>query len=239
MTIRKVVGDYHPTSINQYVPACAMVADAICGQATRVSFGAPAVADADALLLATAMDLDAAAAETFTTFTGTLSTGIMDAPYGRNVTATASGVPGATVTFTVVGKDYLGQPMKETFTITSAATTGAGVKAFKTITSVSHDANASNAVTGYMGFGDVLGMPYKCVKILSEEADGVLEDTLGTLVGPVVTDPQTATTGDPRGTYNPQTTLDGSTVITVTAIFDNNVNSSGNGGFFGISHYNG
>ena len=240
MTIlQKQVGDYHPASINQYVPACSFVSDVSCGKATRVSLGTPAVADTDALLNAASMDLDAGSAETFTTFDGVLTTGIMDAPYGRNVTATASGTPNATVTVTVVGKDYIGQVISENFTIASGATTGAGLKAFKRITSITHDGNASAAVTGTAGFGDVLGMPYKCVKVLSEEADGVVESTLGTHVGPVLTDPQTATTGDPRGTYNPTTTLDGSTEVTVTALFDNSVNSSGNGGFFGISHFSG
>lgn len=233
----KRVGDYYPSSINQYVPACTFVADAIPGQACRVTFGTPNVADTDALLNAASMDLDAAATETFTTFDGVLSTGIMDAPYGRNVTVTASGTPNATVTCTVTGKDYLGQTMTESFTIASGATTGTGLKAFKTVTSIAHDGNASAAVTGTAGFGDVLGLPYKTIKVLSEEADGAIEGTLGTLVTPVLTDPQTATTGDPRGTYNPQTTLDGSTEITITAIFDNSTNSSGNGGFFGISHY--
>jgi hypothetical protein len=53
----------------------------------------------------------------------------------------------------------------------------------------------------------------------------------------VLTDPQTATTGDPRGTYAPNVTLDGSTEVEIYAIADRGVNDDGNGGLLGIKHY--
>lgn len=232
--LQKQVPDYLPTNINQYVPACAMVADARNGDATRISLGTPAVADTDGLL----NGVDTTATSGDITVTGNALLGAIgataDAPYGRNVTVTGAGA-GSKV-LTIKGKDYLGQPMQETITCTTGD--GAGVKAFKVVDTITLGAVAGDSDTDF-GWGDVLGLPFKCIKILSEEADGVTEATLGTHVGPVLTDPQTATTGDPRGTYNPQTTLDGSAEITVTAIFDNSVNSSGNGGYHGISHYNG
>lgn len=225
------VGDFHPRVGGQYVPACTYVAD---GPICKVSLGTPAIADTDALLLAAAMDLDLGSTETFTTFTGTISTGVMDATYGRNITIT-QGDANAIMTYTIKGFDYLMQPITETFTVADNATTGATLKAFKVVTSIAHNGNSSAAVTGYAGFGDVLGLPYKTVKVLSEETNGAVA-TVGTLVTPVLTDPQTATTGDPRGTYDPNSTLDGSAEITITAVFSNEV-VSGNGGYFGIRHY--
>ena len=53
------------------------------------------------------------------------------------------------------------------------------------------------------------------------------------------TDPQTATTGDPRGFYEPITPANGSQEIIVGLLGDNSVNSSGNGGLHGIEHYDG
>lgn len=230
----KRVGDYLPTSINQYVPNCSFVADAHNGRAARTSLGTPAVADTDGLL----DGVDTTATTGSITVTGNANLGAIgatsDAPYGRNVTVTGAGAGSKVVT--IVGKDYLGQPMQET--ITCSTGNGAGLKAFYVVESITLGAVAGDNDSDF-GWGDVLGLPYKCIKILSEEADGAIEATLGTHVTPVLTDPQTATTGDPRGTYNPQTTLDGSTEITVTAIYDNDANASGNGGFFGISHFNG
>lgn len=224
--------DFFPQANNAYVPACTYVSE---GSVAKISFGTPAVADNDALLAAAAMDLDKAATETFTTFTGVLTTGIMDARYGRNVTVTASGDPGAAVPCTVKGFDYLMQPMTETITIANGSTVGSGLKAFKKVTSISHTGAAANAVTGKAGFGDVLGLPYKTVKVLSEELDGAVA-SLGSLVTPVLTDPQSATTGDPRGTYDPNSTLDSTKEVTATCVFSNEV-VSGNGGYYGIKHF--
>lgn len=53
---------------------------------------------------------------------------------------------------------------------------------------------------------------------------------------PVLTDPQTLTTGDPRGTYESIMTPDGASEIIVALHGDNSKNSSGNGGLHGIRH---
>jgi len=53
---------------------------------------------------------------------------------------------------------------------------------------------------------------------------------------PILTDPQTLTTGDPRGTYEPLMTPDGASEIVVGLVGDNAKNSSGNGGLHGIRH---
>lgn len=52
---------------------------------------------------------------------------------------------------------------------------------------------------------------------------------------PVLTDPQTVTTGDPRGTYDPLTAPDGSEHV-VAIHGDSSYNASGNGGLHGIRH---
>lgn len=52
----------------------------------------------------------------------------------------------------------------------------------------------------------------------------------------VTTDPQTTTTGDPRGTYESLAVFDGATPIVVGITGDPSVNSSGNGGLHGIRH---
>lgn len=53
---------------------------------------------------------------------------------------------------------------------------------------------------------------------------------------PVTTDPQTTTTGDPRGTYESLTDMDGVKEIIIGLIGDNSYNSDGNGGLHGIRH---
>lgn len=52
-----------------------------------------------------------------------------------------------------------------------------------------------------------------------------------------LTDPATASTGDPRGTYHPNTTLDGIIEVIVGMVGDTDVNAAGNGGLHGIRHY--
>lgn len=63
-----------------------------------------------------------------------------------------------------------------------------------------------------------------------------IEITPTQFVLPTLTDPQTTTTGDPRGTYEPHTVPDGATAYVVGLIGDNSVNSSSNGGLHGIKH---
>jgi hypothetical protein len=58
-------------------------------------------------------------------------------------------------------------------------------------------------------------------------------------VAPVFTDPQTATTGDPRGTYDPNGTLNGTRIFELDCDFDDFVNAANNGGMHGIRHFNG
>ena len=62
---------------------------------------------------------------------------------------------------------------------------------------------------------------------------------MGTLTAPVLTDPATVTTLDPRGLYTPNATMDGAKELVINAIASSWVNASGNGGLHGIAQYGG
>lgn len=206
-----------------YVPAMAYSADVNWNGGTRVNFGAPAANNAT--LVASGVNVAAAA-------TNDLSgVAVFPEPYGRTVNVVLSGA--GTGTATLRGWDYLGQPISESFTL-NGATPVAGKKAFKSVNSM--QTPTVGAVTMNIGSGPGLGLPYKALRCQFETANGVAA-AAGTLTAPVLTDPQTATTGDPRGTYAPTTALDGVTFI--TAVFDmaNDVNAAGNGGLLGIRHF--
>lgn len=217
--------EYFPRQINQYVPEMQYASDCVMNNPTRFSFGTPAAADADAVKEAF-NDGDAGST---TDFDGVIGP-IADARYGRNVTIAGTG---ATI-YTIVGRDYLGQPMSEQITLSTG--TGTGKKAFKYIDRAEWNETGGDAGTT-IGWGTQLGLPYKCIVVSKELLDGVPRASNGTLTAPVLTDPQTATTGDPRGTYVANSTLNGTAEVEIVGIFDNYVNADSNGGFHGIKHF--
>jgi hypothetical protein len=160
--------------------------------------------------------------------TSTFLSDTADAPFGRNITVVASGA--ATSNVTIYGKDYLGQGISESFTLTGAAPV-LGLKAFKWIDRITAGITAGTTIN--VGFGTKLGLPYRMSNVMEETANGA-EATIGTFVAGVLTDPQTSTTGDPRGTYVPSTTLNGTNRIMGTFMPYNVLNANGNGGLFGI-----
>ena len=223
--------DFFPRRLSQYVPAMRYASDVnMHGGISRISFGAPQVAAHASLMFASALDVSAA---------GTLEAADMDiteadAPWGRSVYVDLSGAGTGNVDF--YGWDYLGQYMIERIAL-NGTTLVAGLRAFKHLHKIVYP--TVGAVTLETGWGTKLGLPYKAVKCISEELSGAVVGTLGTLATPVLTDPQIITTGDPRGTYIPNSTLTGSAVLTATFLFDNTVNSSNNGGLHGITPYAG
>lgn len=216
------VGSFRNRRYNAYVPACAYSAEVIHGAPYEVDFLTPIAAVAAGILSAQSI----AAAGSTTTFVSDTA----DAPFGRNVTVVASGA--ATTTVTVTGKDYLGQPMNELFTL-NGATPVVGVKAFKWIDSIAYALTAGRTID--VGFGARVGLPYRMSVCLGEIANGAAA-AAGTLTAPNLTDPQTTTTTDPRGLYTPTTTLNGSNRILASFLPYNILNASGNGGLFGIKH---
>jgi hypothetical protein len=214
--------NFAPGRINQYVPGMKYSADVNYNAGTRVNFGAPTAASANNVANAVNMT---------TAGTTDLSAVLpLPEPYGRTVSYVAAAASTGTVNLN--GYDYLGQPMSEQITL-NGATPVAGKKAFKYFRNVTYTASAT---TLSIGSAASLGLPYKAVRCQFETANQALVAP-GTLVAPVLTDPQTATTGDPRGTYTPTTAFDGTTVI--SAIFDmqNDVNLSNRGGLYGIPQF--
>lgn len=160
--------------------------------------------------------------------------------YGRTIRAINSADPGAALgVYDVYGWDYLGQPMTERFTGTSGSTPiQVGVKAFKRVKKIRLITAASNAVTTNFGFGLRLGLPFKGSVTWIKEDGVFVAVTIGTnWTLPVLTDPQTATTGDPRGTINPAAAFDGVKEFEVGLSMDADMNPAGNGGAHGIKHF--
>src|SRR5580765_375703 len=211
--------------INNYVPAMMYSSDVNYNAPTRVNFGAPVVNASTGILSSTSI------AATSTT---DLSSVVIAETYGRCLQIVASGAATSTCQFN--GWDYLGQPLSETFTL-NGATPVQGKKAFKTLSNFVV-LTTTGATTVTAGLGTGLGLPYKALRVAWEVANGAAA-AAGTLTQAVLTDPQTATTGDPRGTYVATTTLNGSNVISAIFDFVNDVNSSNNGGLHGIRHFSG
>ena len=156
----------------------------------------------------------------------------IDAPYGACLEVVASGASSSKVT--IDGFDYLGQEVTEEITLNG--TTGvAGNKCFKYISKISLP--SSTAVTVSVTRKLKLGLPYRTVKILAEERDGVVSTT-SQLVAPTTT-ASTASSNDPRGTFNLTTYAAAAHVKAVLVASDEvfTINSEDVGGLFGIPHY--
>lgn len=211
--------------INNYVPAMMYSSDVNWNGGTRVSFGAPLANNATLVANATTIAGNGTVVDlsTVPAFPET---------YGRTVTIVGSGA--TTTVVSLRGWDYLGQPIQEDLTL-NGTTPVVGKKAFKSFLSYTTGTGTA-ATTCNIGSGSALGLPYKTLRCAWEVANGAAV-AAGTLIQAVLTDPQTATTGDPRGTYAPTTALNGTNII--SGIFDcvNDVNSARNGGLHGIRQF--
>lgn len=213
---------YHPR-YNAYVPALQYADDVVHSAPLIVNFGTPSAAAATAV----------AATLSIATAGGTNYNYEVADEWGRNLTFVASGA--ATSTVTVIGRDYLGQPVRETITL-NGTTPVVGLKAFKYVQRIEYGATAATTIN--VGTGVRLGLPYRTSNVLAEKLNSVA-GTVGTLTAAVLTDPQTATTGDPRGTYTTNATMNGTNRIEIAVLVDNFVNASDNGGLQGIAHFGG
>lgn len=174
-----------------------------------VNLGAPDTLDADGIAAAQAV-----AGAGNLTIAGALASGgsvTFDVP--RGVQAVSSNAGDTTQTLTFTGTDEYGNAVVETVTL-NGTTPVLGKKAFKTVTQVA----VSAACTGNASAGstDVLGLPFFLPStgfVLKEMQDGAAP-TAGTVVAGVVTaGGATATTGDVRGTYDPNAACDGDKVF--------------------------
>lgn len=224
-------GTFYQKGVNMYVPALQYASDVELTEPTMFFLGTPALASATAIMSAVASN---AVAGTLNTLAADY---IADSTYGRNIVLTPSGVPGNTNIIDILGYDYLRQPMIERFTGSAAASTAlVGKKAFYGVTASRIVTPASNAVTFNLGTGSILGLPYKgWLAWVKENMVPLTPSTQFTV--PDLTDPATAVTGDPRGTYTAVAALDGIKRIEAGMFGDNYVNAAGNGGLHGIRHF--
>lgn len=173
-----------------------------------IDLGAPATADVDGLIAAYTGAAGGIALDGALVSNGV---GVFDVP--RNIVVDSGGADTAVLTFT--GTDEYGNVLVESITL-NGTTAVQGKKAFKTITGVTSSATISNGA--FAGPGDILGLPVflgKTGYVLKELQDGVAASA-GTLVAGATAAP-TATTGDVRGTYDPNAAADGTKVFTLIA----------------------
>ncbi len=177
----------------------------------RMDFGSPLIADTNAIFesasIAAATDLEGAlivatAAQVDVAGTGQLGMGLAQggAAFGRCIIAAWTNT--AVLTFT--GTDFEGNAMVE---VSASGTSHNGTKAFATLTKVSVSTDVTSATVGTR---DILGLG--CYVGETDAAVLELEDgTDATSVNITVGDglAATGTTGDVRGTWDPNGTLDG------------------------------
>lgn len=168
---------------------------------TVVRLGAPDAADANGICASQTINTTGA-------INGALASGgvaTFDVP--RNVVAAWSN----TATVTVTGTDEYGVTVVET---SGSGTSLAGKKAFKTVTSVVSSTSVTSAT---VGSGDVLGLPVALPGtgfVLADMEDNAAAGTASTIVV-ADGDTATATTGDVRGTVDPNSACNGSKYFTL------------------------
>ena len=127
--------------------------------------------------------------------------------YPRNVTFTTAGATpaDAPANAVIVGTDIDDAALTETVTIAQTATIASGLKAFKTITSITYAAGDGAAATVAIGFGAVFGLS-KSIKSRAGLLAAIREVSVGAVVtnGTLVS----ATTSPPHGTYAPNSAPD-------------------------------
>lgn len=180
--------------VNNFVPDMQYHSDVSTGGVTRqYMLAAPPAASATAIISA----LSVAAGATTTSFAAGYTTTNMG-EWGRAVQVVLSGA--GTGTVNVRGRDYLGQPMREDLAL-AGTTPVLGKKAFKYIDSITNP--VVGAVTMNVGTLDIFGIPFCADALIQENVNDAVTANAGTFTPAVKTDPGTATTGDPRGTYAP------------------------------------
>lgn len=107
-------------------------------------------------------------------------------PEPRNITATTDGTAAdiGNVAVTVYGIDIDNQPIEEQlpYFTADAKGTATGTKAFKKVTKVAIPAHDGNGATTQIGFGKLIGLPYKLDnKFVQTALDGVFESLSPTI----------------------------------------------------------
>ena len=221
--------------IDHYVPRMMYAADVHDDGFYKISLGTPNAPDTDAIV--DGVTVTGGVTLTSANFNGVEANGVnweSSGRYGQTVSIvfSAAGTP----VVQIKGHDYLGQRMQENLT-GNGTTPVTGSKAFKRIDEIV----VPLGVTGTIDVGTlgVFGVPYKTVSFDTEIVDGTGAAMTGTLTQADLTDPATAVTGDPRGTYDPHTATNGTAEVVIVAQADNWRNADDNGGYHGIKHFAG
>lgn len=215
---------FFPRRLSQYVPGMQYASDVNVTDNGRISFGPAQLASAAAVISAQST-VAAGSLQSSSFLIGTIPE-----PWGRNIQFVNTAAGAGTVQ--IDGYDYLGQPMTEILNF-NGTTLVNGVKCFKYFRQVTWTILAAN--TFNLGTGTRLGLPYKAIKAYTEEVDGT-PGTVGTLANPVLST-ATSSSGEPRGAYVPNATLNGTAVITATFGFANDVDANNVGGLHGTPHF--
>lgn len=177
-------------------------------------------ADGDGILVAVA------ATTAITNFMTALATGALVSggvatfDVGRAPSITATGDVSSTP-LTFVGTDDLGRPITQKITGPTGNGTVNGTVAMKTVTLISCTGAPSLALT--VGSSNVFNFPFRIPDkgaIIAVSADGKPETTLTTVAGLDTATTPTATTGDVRGTFTPNTSPNGTIAWNVSMIVD-------------------
>lgn len=183
---------------------------------------APALAVSNGASVSASVSLGVAAVLGGSLATGGLVT--FDVP--RNAVGAWTG----TAIVTVRGTDVYGAPLTES---SASGTSMTGKKAFKTIISITPNANITGAT---FGSGSVLGLPNRvdASDLLAARFNNAID--AGTFVPADTTATATATTGDVYGTFAPAGTMDGAKVLSLLFVIADNTSKIG---AYGVDQYAG
>jgi len=184
------MGSFFPRRTSQYVPSMQYSSDVSATGMGSLALENPIAANATGIIAAQSIATAGSVAAATTFDPNSMG------KFGRVLQVKAS--IAATSNVTVNGRDYLGQALTESFTL-AGTTPVIGKKAFKLIDRITFGVTA--AATIDVGWGNVLGLPYRIIDMFSELVSGIEATAAGTIQLPVSV--QTSTSGDPRGTYTP------------------------------------
>lgn len=166
----------------------------------KINIGAPAAASANGVCASQSVALNANAVLNGALVAGDVA--VMSRP--RNIVAAWT----TAAVITVYGTDEFGAALVEQG---ASGTSFTGKKAFKTVTRVTFSVAVTAAT---VGTGVVMGMPVfvaDAVDVMKEIVNAAVPGTAGTFVAGVQ-ETQTATTGDVRGTYAPNSAPNGTNI---------------------------
>ena len=217
--------------INNYVPSMQWSASLEMNACNTFSLGKPLAASANQVANAQALNTTVGAMVWLPT------AWVSSAPYGQLLVFTPSG--SVTATVDVWGEDYLGQPMVERAAWSAVATAVNGKKAFYRVLGYK-PVVGGGGVTLNIGTQDKkLGLPFKGSIEWAKEAGVLLDPStlFSNWTAPDLTDPATATSGDPRGIYTSVAAFDGAKEFVIGLRADNSVNAAERGGLHGIKQF--